>query len=798
MIGNTHIDAVWLWNRAEGMQEVKSSFTSALQRMEEFPDFIFTQSSISYLDWMKENCPEQFEQIKMRVAQGRWEIVGGMWIEPDCDLPSGESLVRQFLFGKGFVKENFGVDVTTAYNVDSFGHGSNMPAVCSGCGIKYYVMSRPDKTHVKVPPVFVWKAKNGSSVIAERCGGEYMAWTRPALEWNLDESLKALEEYGYDRMAVFYGVGNHGGGPTIENIRTIYEMREEYKDLELDFSTTENFFKQVEVDKIPEVSREMGRIFWGCYSSDKKIKELNRRAEWTLVKAEIMGAMAGNLGCSDYCWPVHAKAVEKAWKETLFNQFHDVLAGTSIEPARDEACEDFSSAISAGRKVIHSQIQAIANHIDTRGEGFPLILFNPCLTEYKGVFAADVYVPRATKKQLRLKNWKGEELLYAETNYQNRAPESRKGIVFEAQIPPCGYAIYRVIPEGPDWKNNLENVKASGNVLDNGILRVCFDEKTGCPSSILKNGQELLEKGCSIKVYYDDRGSWGEDVYQEKEVGAFTATDCRELESNYIRGILRYLLAYENSEIMVDYILEKGSDCLKINLKFRNGLKHRQICMEIPVLAKEPNVVTETAFLAENKVDCFDKNTEHYQHRFADIFDVDGKGIAVLNDSTYGFRQVGSTYKLILLRNTIFARGGSGPVNEDLEGNFTNQGCYDYKFIWIPHEEALKNQRLFEEADFLHMPLEYLGDSNHPGECYLWKNSFIETKTESVHIQNVKYANEGSVDLVFRMFETEGQEGYARICCQGKQIEISLAPYEIKTLRLLGSGFAECNLLEEV
>lgn len=149
MIGNTHIDPVWLWQKAEGMQEVKSSFASALDRLDEFPDFKFTQSSISFLAWMKENCPEQFERIRARVAEGRWEIVGGMWVEPDCDLPSGEALIRHFLYSKKFVRENFDKDVVTAYNVDSFGHGSNMPAICSGCGshgsIKTYpyAVSRP-------------------------------------------------------------------------------------------------------------------------------------------------------------------------------------------------------------------------------------------------------------------------------------------------------------------------------------------------------------------------------------------------------------------------------------------------------------------------------------------------------------------------------------------------------------------------------------------------------------------------------------------------------------------------------
>lgn len=794
MIGNTHIDPVWLWNRAEGMQEVKSSFISALDRMDEFPDFKFTQSSISFLDWMKENCPEQFDRIRQRVAEGRWEIVGGMWVEPDCNLSSGEGLIRQFLYGKKFVRDNFEKDVTTTYNVDSFGHGCNLPVICSGCGIKYYLMSRPDKKNVELPPVFVWKSMDGSSVIAERTGGEYMAWTRPALEFNLSESLSALDEYGYDRMAVFYGVGNHGGGPTIENIRTVYEMREEYDDLELDFSTMEEFFSKVETDKIPERMQEMGPIYYGCYSSDKKIKELHRRAEWTLLKAEAIVCMARRMGVSTYRNP-HA-ALEQAWKETLFNQFHDVLAGTSIEPAREEACQEFQGSIAAARKVIHNAIQAIANQIDTRGDGFPLVLFNATGCDYQGVFAANVYVPRAQKKPLRIRNSRGEEITYCETEYKNLSPENRKGILFEAFVPAYGYTIYRVITEGPDLVTQGKPVQVENHLLDNGILTVRFDETNGCPASIVKDGKELLQSPASITVYYDDRGAWGQDIYREKRLGEFTVTSCKIIESNAMRGIVRYLLVWEKSELVADYILEKGSDKLKLSMKLRNGEKNRQICLELPVNAEQPTVWNETAFLAENKADCMGENSEHYQHRFADITDENGTGIAVLNDSIYGFRQIGSTYKLILLRNSVFARGEGGPLDETLDESFMNQGTYDYEIVLIPHTAPVSKKRLYEEADFLHMPVEYLGDSCHAGANWSRSQALMNVELHNTHISVIKCAEEDEKELILRLFETEGIGGRASITCNGHTAELELTPWEVRTLRLTGKGWSPCNMIE--
>lgn len=794
MIGYTHIDPVWLWNRAEGMQEVKSSFSSALERLEEFPAFKFMHTSISFLAWLKENCPDQYARIHRYVEEGRWEIAGGMWVEPDCDLPCAEALIRHFLYGKHFVKKEFGVEVTAGFNPDSFGHGANLPAVLAGCGIRYYALSRPDRGHVTLPPVFVWKAKDGSSVIAERTGGEYMAWTRPAIEFNLRESGEALEEAGYDRMAVFYGVGNHGGGPTIENIRTILEMQQEYPEGKLEFSTLGEFFETVEEKRLPVVEGELGRIYWGCYSSDREVKSLNRRAEWTLLKAEAVAAMAAGMGVSAYRYP--AEKLEEAWKETLFNQFHDVLAGTSIEPARAQACREFSASISMAERLIHDGVQAIANALDTRGDGFPLILINPTGKEFCGVFAADVYVPRAQKKLLRLRDVKGAEIQHCETAYHNRAPESRKGILFEARVPAYGYAVYRMIQEGPNVENTEPAIKASRTELDNGILKVRLDERTGCPSSLQKGDCSLLESPCSVKVFYDDRGAWGETVFQEKLVGEFEAVRSYVAEQNALRAVVRVLLAWERSEMRIDYILEKGSDVLKLDVRLHNSEKHRQIDFCVPVRAKQPVVLTETAFLAEAKVRCDDSNTEHYQHRFADVSDAGGSGIAILNDSVYACAQKGNEYRLILSRSSVYARGGGGPLCEDLDQGFMDQGTWDYQLRLIPHDTVIKKSRLFAEADFLHMPVEYLGDSNHTGEKWLRTGALLKTEGENAAVSCIKQSLESPGELVLRVFETEGRGGSFTAELGENRMETQLTPWQIKTFRLTQDGFAACDMLE--
>lgn len=794
MIGNTHIDPVWLWKRAEGMQEVKSSFASALDRMTEFPDFKFTMSSISYLEWVKQNCPDLFEKIKERVKEGRWEIAGAMWVEPDCIMPSGESLIRHFLYSKQFVEENFGVEPVVGYNVDSFGHGANLPTILVGCGMKYYLFNRPVKNVLEIPPVFNWLSPNGKKVIAERLGGEYLAWTKPGIEFNLTESMEALDAYDYDRMAVFYGVGNHGGGPTIDNIRSIYELKEEYREDEIDFSTIQGFFDTVDGEQLPQHHGEIGRIFQGCYSSDNEIKRLNRASEWGLVKAEAIGAIAASMN-GKYHYP--KEEMEKAWKITLFNQFHDILSGTSIEPARNEACQEFNYAQTIARYTIDNGIQGIANSIDTRGDGFPLLLVNPTGTDFHGIFQAEIYAPAAHRKQVRIRGTKGEEIPYSPTHYLSyERDDARKNILIEAKVPAMGYAVYRILQEGPDFEPVESKMTVDNTTVSNGIVTITIDEKSGCPSSIVKNGVELLAEQAAFKVFSDDRGSWGHEPLEEKLLGRFEAQSVKVLESNFLRTIIRSVLLYNMSELIVDYILEKDSDLVKMNCSIHNHERHTEICFCVPVSGDDHKVLTETAFYAEQKVQ--NDGSEYYQHRFADISNDSGAGIAVINNSAYGMSQKASEYRLILSRNVMFARGGSGPVELTPDKRFMDQGCWDFKLELLPHEEALENKRLFVEADFLHMPVEYLGDNNHAGEYWLRKGNEITVTGEGVQVSAYKPAHLEEKGTVLRIFECEGKETQASIRKGEKEYTVSLAPYEVKTLMFKGAKMKECDMLERI
>jgi len=223
MIGNAHLDVVWLWPWQEGFGEVKATFRAALDLMNDCDDFLFTASSAALYEWIEHNDPAMFDEIKSRVAEGRWEIAGGWWVQPDCNLPSGESFVRQGLYGQRYFKEKLGVTATVGYNVDSFGHHAMLPQILRKCGLSRYVFMRPQRHEMGLPgPLFWWESDDGSCVLAARIPYEYCTWGQE-LRQHVRKCAVELKA-PFDELLCFYGVGNHGGGPTRENLHSIRAM----------------------------------------------------------------------------------------------------------------------------------------------------------------------------------------------------------------------------------------------------------------------------------------------------------------------------------------------------------------------------------------------------------------------------------------------------------------------------------------------------------------------------------------------------------------------------------------------
>src|SRR5688572_27622502 len=301
MIGNAHIDPVWLWQWQEGFHEVKATFRSALDRMNEYDDFIFVASSATFYEWVEKSDPAMFAEIKQRISEGRWQVTGGWWVEPDCNIPSGESFVRQGLYGQRYFKEKFGVLARVGFNVDSFGHAGSLPQILHKSGLPYYVFLRPMPNEKSLPSrLFWWEADDGSRVLAFRIPFEYLSWGK-----DLDHHIRRCADEmraPIDEFMCFYGVGNHGGGPTKANLDSIQRMNRESEHLEIRMSSPEAFFDSVVAKNwmLPAVHSDLQRHASGCYAAHSGIKRWNRLAENRLLAAEKWSSLAASVAGQAY------------------------------------------------------------------------------------------------------------------------------------------------------------------------------------------------------------------------------------------------------------------------------------------------------------------------------------------------------------------------------------------------------------------------------------------------------------------------------------------------------------------
>ncbi len=328
MIGNAHIDPVWLWQWQEGFQETLATFRSALDRMAETPDFRFTASSAALYAWVERLDPAMFDEIRARVAEGRWELTGGWWIEPDCNIPGGESFVRQALYGQRYFREAFGVTARVGYAVDSFGHHAVLPQILKASGLDAYVFMRPGPHEKGLPGrLFWWESSDGSRVLTFRIPFTYTSWGHD-LESHVRRCAAEMKP-PVDAFMCFYGVGNHGGGPTRENIASIQWLNDDPDPPALEVQHNGRLFDAVSArdwpllvvhDELQHHASLRGALGHQRWTAGGKRASASR--DLSAIAAARHRAL---LSCKD--------ELTHDGKDVLFNQFHDIMAGSSLEEA---------------------------------------------------------------------------------------------------------------------------------------------------------------------------------------------------------------------------------------------------------------------------------------------------------------------------------------------------------------------------------------------------------------------------------------------------------------------------------
>jgi alpha-mannosidase len=784
MIGNAHIDPVWLWQWPEGYQEVRATFRSALDRMNEYPEFVFTANSAAYYAWVKEIDPAMFEEIRQRVAEGRWAVVGGWWVEPDCNIPSGESFVRHALYSQRWFQAELGVMATVGYNVDPFGHNGMLPQLLRRAGMDSYVFMRPGPHEKRLPgPIFWWESPDGSRVLTMRLPHEYCS-PREDLGYHLDKSLAQLPDR-FAEMMVFYGVGNHGGGPTRENLDSIRSLDRSGTMPRLIHSTPDAFFARIRelgTDEVPVVRDDLQHHAVGCYSAHSGIKRWNRRAEQQLAAAEAWSAVARWQTGEGY----PRGPLAEAWKAVLFNQFHDILAGTAIEPAYDEARDQLGEATAIATRVLNVGIQSLSRRIGIAAEPgmTPIVVFNPHAwpvrtvveTEFGGLKATDGLVDDA-----------GDPVPFQATQSYATVSAWRSRLAIDVDLPPLGYRTYRVVPDRARVLGG--SVVATATSLENEHLRLELDPTTGriVHLRLRRDGEDvagvdLADAARPRAVVVDDTSdTWGHRriAYQDV-VGEFETTAVALVESGPARAIVRVESRFGRSELVEDFVLGAGDQAVEIRVVLDCHEPARMLKLRFPSGLERPVATFDIPY---GTIERATDGEEEPGQRWVDV-SAGTAGLAVLNDGKYGFDVQDGEIGVTAVRSPIYAHHEPRVPTPGVRYQFMDMGQQRFRLALLPHGGGWADAGLGRRAALLNLAPTVLLESYHDGPLPRHA-SYARVEPDGLVLGSVKLAEDGD-DLVVRVVETAGRAADARVTfpALGREVAFPIGPYEIRTWRL--------------
>lgn len=818
LIGNAHLDPIWLWRWQEGCGEVLQTFRSALDRLNEYPDFVFTCSSASYYKWVEEIAPDMFEEIRKRVKEGHWVPVNGWWVQPDCNIPSAESFARQALYSQLYYNEKFGRICKTAYNVDSFGHSGMLPQLIKNGGMNAYVMMRPGPhENAEIPNMFTWESLDGTRIPTFRIPAEsgYGANSAEDISRTLDFSEKLMAEENHGMM-IFYGVGNHGGGPTRRCIEYLESRLKKDGYHDMIFSSPDAFFEAHCLEKVelPIWKDDLQHHASGCYSATSLVKQLNRRLENSLYFSEAFAIVASKTaGMRD-----RTEDFKEAWRDVCFNQFHDIICGCSIMEAYDDVNAAMGHALTISDRIQNEAFLRIARRIDTWIDGVsdpvcevrghscgkfprPVVVFNP--------LSFPIRVPvRTYHPSKQVKDDAGNDVIFSNVR-SSRSNDSHLDTVFIADVPAVGYAVYWL---KPCWNENSDlpevhidtDVSAHDFSMENEYLKVSFDEHTGFITSLVdkKSGYNYAseDKPIAVPTVISDSktDTWAHMVFRFHDIKGIMKLEKIELvEDGNARAVIRTRHSFGGSYLVQDFILASGQRILRSKCKALWTEDFTLLKMSFPVGG-------------ENRINTYEipgayikrptNGEEEPAGRWGAISFDDGgrRTLALLNDSKYSYDCPDNDLRLTVIRNVIFADHYSNRPAANF--NFTDEGIQRFEYgVFVCDGEAEKSNIMNEAAMFNIRPAA-VPESFHKG-VLPQRKGFLSVDRDNIIMTALKFCEDRSGDCVARFYETRGEDMRAHIVCEmlNADFNVDFGHNEIKTLRISKNGeVRETDFLEDV
>ncbi|HBC77830.1 MAG TPA: alpha-mannosidase [Bacteroidales bacterium] len=797
LIGQAHIDPVWLWPWSEGLAVVHSTFRSALDRMNETPDFTFTASSAQFYQWVSENDPDMLIEIRKRVDEGRWNVVGGWWVEPDMNIPCGEAMVRQGLYGQFTLQKLLGHRATVAFNPDSFGHTGTLPQIIKLQGMENYVFMRPGvKEKTISADMFWWESPDGSRVLTYRIPVSYT--DSRSVRTRVEQVLNQFRGQPFRTFMTYYGAGDHGGGATKENIESIKEIQTEDGAPKILFSTPEKYFSEIRNESnlnLPVIKDDLQHHAVGCYTAEAEIKKYNRLSEAALITAEKISA----LGSVIWGFKYPKDGFTSAWKRVLFLQFHDSLAGTSVPEHSMTTREGFGHALDIAHQALFTAVQKLEWQVPSEDPSSQyLLVFNPHAWDIKANLEYDL-------------NWDARKISQAEDEKGNLVRHqwgsgttetgSRKGLVVRTSVPAFGYRQIRI--KAVETGETEPGVTLEKNSMENEFLKVTISDSGTIGIFDKENGREVFEggsKGCMAIIIEDLSDTWSHDIKTfSREIGSFGNPTIKVLEKGALRSIIRVTTTYGSSALSIDWLLYAGSRSIesRVTLNWNEHLK--MVKFSFPVNIESPVATYETPYGFKVRTANGDEDPGQ---RWIDVTGMSKGakyGFTLINDAKYGYSVHGNDIRLSVIRSAVYAHHNPRVLDMNAEHIWQDQGIHTFRMLLVPHPDTWQEMNIPRMAEEFLSPAVIIYQGIHGGS-FPKAGSFLTVDSENIIISAIKKSEEGD-DLIIRCIETTGSETSATVDFPfiKRKWTGSFRPCEIKSLRLNCStrDVKEVNLLEE-
>jgi alpha-mannosidase len=787
LTGNSHIDAAWLWPWTETVDVVKRTFGTAAQLMDEYPTYTFTQSAAQYNVWLADKYPDLNKRIAQRIKEGRWEVVGGMWVEPDLNIPDGESQARELLIGKRTYKQLYGIDVRIGWNPDSFGYNWQLPQIYKKAGVDYFVTQKMSWNDTNQLPLklFWWESPDGSKVLAYFPDGYGNSSFSPVRLSN-DLAHARIQVPGLNDMMDLYGVGDHGGGPTrtlldeglqwMEPDRTVPKMK---------FGTAQTYFNNVEgriSDNSPTWNYQtaaagniglpaplQGQISiptWkdelylefhrGVFTTQSDHKRNMRESEEQVLNAEKYAALAWLDGQS---YP--STELNDVWKKVLFNDFHDLAAGSGIGVIYKDAQQDFDQVRWATQEVASTSLHTLEERVNTGAGGpagsVPLMIVNPLGWERSGLVAADVQMPAATSNVFVLDS--AGHVLPSEVLSGDKSTNLYHLLIEAKNIPSLGYEVIRVVPGQRAFAGDL---KSNGTTLENSALKVQVDPKTGCITSLYDKKSQfetLAPNSCGNELTaFQDKpkmfDAWNIDSDFEKSSTKLDMADSVQLvESGPLRAVIRVTRSWQNSKFVQYIELYSGMDQVNIVNDIDWHETHVLLKASFDLAASAPMATYEIPYGSIERPTTRTNSWENAKFevpalRWADLGDGQ-HGFSLINESKYGYDAAGHTLRLSLLRS---------PTDPDPNAD---RGHHHFSYALYPHAGDWKGALTIRRGYEYNYKLQAITVGVHAGALPL-QHAFVTLPAQNVVLTAVKKAEDSNA-LIIRFYEWAGKNGDVRI-----------------------------------